>query len=111
MPISLFTATARGVTVPPPPPNPNHERQTTTPGTTYENFFTRLISFIFIAKMGHGFVCKIYNFGVLYKCNKPFGKEALRWLDTVFQGQYLPSLSVNYVAINKVLEKLPPQMY
>ena len=27
---------------------------------------------------------------------------------TVFQGQYLPSLSVNYVAINKHLEKLPP---
>ena len=35
----------------------------------------------------------------------------LRWLDTVFQGQYLPSLSINYVAINKVLEKLPPQLY
>ena len=33
---------------------------------------------------------------------------ALRWLDTVFQGQYLPSLSINYVAINKDLEKLPP---
>ena len=30
----------------------------------------------------------------------------LRWLDTVFQGQYLPSLSINYVAINKVLEKI-----
>ena len=35
----------------------------------------------------------------------------LRWLHTVFQGQYLPSLSINYVAINKVLEKLPPQLY
>ena len=35
----------------------------------------------------------------------------LRWLDTVFQGQYLPSLSINYVAINKDLEKLPPQLY
>ena len=30
----------------------------------------------------------------------------LRWLDTVFQGQYLPSLSISYVAINKVLEKI-----
>ena len=30
----------------------------------------------------------------------------LRWLDMVFQGQYLPSLSVNYVAIGKDLEKL-----
>jgi len=35
----------------------------------------------------------------------------LKWLDTVFQGQYLPSLSINYVTINKVLEKLPPQLY
>ena len=35
----------------------------------------------------------------------------LRWLDIVFQGQYLPSLSINYVAINNVLEKLPPQLY
>ena len=35
----------------------------------------------------------------------------LRWLDTLFQGQYLPSLSINYVAINKVLEKFRPQLY
>ena len=38
-------------------------------------------------------------------------KFHLRWLDIVFQGQYLPSLSVNYVAINKDLEKLIPQLY
>ena len=37
--------------------------------------------------------------------------RVIRWLDTVFQGQYLPSLSVNYVTINKDLEKLPPQLY
>ena len=36
---------------------------------------------------------------------------SLRWLDIVFQGQYLPSLSVNYVAISKDLEKLTPQLY
>ena len=36
---------------------------------------------------------------------------ALRWLDTVFQGQYLSRLSVDYVAINKDLEKLTPQLY
>ena len=28
----------------------------------------------------------------------------LRWLDTVFQGQYLRSLSKNHIAINKDLE-------
>ena len=38
-------------------------------------------------------------------------QTVLRWLDTVFQGQYLPSLSANYVAINKDLEKLTPQLY
>ena len=37
--------------------------------------------------------------------------QELRWLDIVFKGQYLPSLSVNYVAINKDLEKLTPQLY
>ena len=38
-------------------------------------------------------------------------QRALRWLDTVFQSQYLPNLSINYVAINNVLEKLPPHLY
>ena len=40
-----------------------------------------------------------------------YGGNFLRWLDRVFPGQYLPSLSIKYVAINKVLEKLPPQLY
>ena len=35
----------------------------------------------------------------------------LRWLDTLIQGQYLPNLSINYVTINKDLEKLPPELY
>ena len=39
-------------------------------------------------------------------------KVLLRWLDRVFRGQYLPSLSVNYVVvINRDLEKLPPHLY
>ena len=49
--------------------------------------------------------CKIFRYFV------SITKLVLRWLDTVFQGQYLPSLSINYVAINKVLEKLPLQLY
>ena len=40
-----------------------------------------------------------------------YQNHGLRWLDTVIQGQYLPSLSINYVAMNKDLEKLPPQLY
>ena len=43
--------------------------------------------------------------------NGNYALVPLRWLDTVFQGQYLPSLSINYVAINKDLEKLTPQLY
>ena len=37
--------------------------------------------------------------------------QCLRWLDTVFESEHLPRLSVNYVAINKDLEKLTPQLY
>ena len=39
------------------------------------------------------------------------GNHNLKWLDRVFQGQYLPNLSINYVAVNKDLEKLPSQLY
>ena len=36
----------------------------------------------------------------------------LRLLDTVFQGQYVRSLSINYIPINRAdLEKLPLQLY
>ena len=35
----------------------------------------------------------------------------LRWLDRVFQGEHLPNLSIKYVAINKDLKKLRPQLY
>ena len=37
--------------------------------------------------------------------------KILRWLDRVYQGQYLPSLYINYLAINKDLAKLLPQLY
>ena len=40
-----------------------------------------------------------------------FNERDLKVALWVFQGQYLPSLSINYVAINKDLEKLPPQVY
>ena len=36
---------------------------------------------------------------------------SLRCLNTVFHGKYLPSLSINCVAINKDLKKMPPQLY
>ena len=37
--------------------------------------------------------------------------KILRWLDRVYQDQYLPSLYINYLAINKDLAKLLPQLY
>ena len=35
---------------------------------------------------------------------------ALRWLDWIFWGGYLPSLSINYVAMSKDMEKMFPQL-
>ena len=35
----------------------------------------------------------------------------LRWLDWIFWGGYLPSLSINYVGISKDMEKRLPQLY
>ena len=35
----------------------------------------------------------------------------LRWLDRIFLGGYLPSLSINYVAVSKDMEKRLPQLY
>ena len=46
-----------------------------------------------------------------YSCINKAENNSLRWLDTVFQGPYLPSLKTNYAAINKDLENLPPQLY
>ena len=51
------------------------------------------------------------GFNLAYANSENHAKNNVRWLDTVFQGQYLPSLSINYVAINNDLEKLPPQLY
>ena len=35
----------------------------------------------------------------------------LRWLDWIFWGWYLPSLSINYVGMSKGMEKRLPQLY
>ena len=35
----------------------------------------------------------------------------LRWLDWIFFGGYLPSLSINYVAMSKDMKKTLPQLY
>ena len=36
---------------------------------------------------------------------------SLRWLDWIFLGGYLPSLSINYVGMSKDMEKRLPQLY
>ena len=35
----------------------------------------------------------------------------LRWLNWIFWGWYLPSLSINYVGMSKDIEKRLPQLY
>ena len=37
--------------------------------------------------------------------------EVLRWLDLIFWGWYLPTLSINYVGMSKDMEKSLPQLY
>ena len=37
--------------------------------------------------------------------------HALRWLDWIFLGGYLPSLSFNYVAMSNDMGKRLPQLY
>ena len=37
--------------------------------------------------------------------------QFLRWLDWIFLGRYLPSLSLNYVGMSKDIEKRLPQRY
>ena len=37
--------------------------------------------------------------------------QYLRWLDWIFLGRYLPSLSLNYVGMSKDIEKRLPQLY
>ena len=41
----------------------------------------------------------------------PITADALRWLDWIFFGGYLPSLSINYAAMSKDMEKRFPQLY
>ena len=35
----------------------------------------------------------------------------LRWLDWIFWGWHLPSLSINYIGMSKDMEKRLPQLY
>ena len=44
---------------------------------------------------------------LIRKLRGPQKALSIMWLDEIFQGQYLPSLSIIYVAIHKDLEKLP----
>ena len=55
------------------------------------------------------------NFFLLRLVNKLkidfFCFKELRWLDWIFLGGYLPSLSINYVGMSKDMEKRLPQLY
>ena len=49
--------------------------------------------------------------GAKFRVQGNSSKVTLRWLDWIFWGGYLPSLSINYVAISKDMEKRFPQLY
>ena len=46
-----------------------------------------------------------------YLTPKILEETHLRWLDWIFWGWYLPSLSINYVGMSKDMEKRLPQLY
>ena len=59
---------------------------------------------------------RIYNYSlrsIAAFCSprKDLKTLCLRWLDWIFLGGYLPSLSINYVAMSKDMEKRLPQLY
>ena len=69
-----------------------------------------------VQKMNNALCLWLWNYSTCLKVSYiqwvPFFLSSwLRWLDRVFQGQHLPSLSINYVTITNDLEKLPPQMH
>ena len=51
-------------------------------------------------------ICQVRNWVERFK-----GDCLLRWLDWIFWGGYLPSLSINYVTMSKDMEKKLTQLY
>ena len=52
-----------------------------------------------------------YGTRTLDLCDTGAALYQLRWLDWIFLGGYLPSLSINYVGMSKDMEKRLPQLY
>ena len=52
----------------------------------------------------------IFHFPVS-RARSPLSVSRLRWLDRIFLRGYLPSLSINYVAMSKDMGKRLPQLY
>ena len=51
----------------------------------------------------------LYSFFLLQISDENF--NLLRWLDWIFLGGYLPSLSINYIPTSKDMGKRLPQLY
>ena len=52
-----------------------------------------------------------YNINKLRHQVTQYKRDILRWLDWIFWGWYLPSLSINNVSMNKDMGKKLPQLY
>ena len=54
-------------------------------------------------------ISSLLHYRYIFPASLPL--QYLRWLDWIFLGGYLPSLSINYVAKSKDREKRLPQLY
>ena len=53
----------------------------------------------------------IWKLEKVLDCGYTVSHNTLRWLDWIFWGWYLPTLSINYVCMSKDMEKRLPQLY
>ena len=64
--------------------------------------------------LAFGQTFRIVNNNLIIFVTNSFGlfvSWILKWLDWIFLGGYLPSLSINYVGVSKDMEKRLPQLY
>ena len=72
-----------------------------------------VVNFHEIFAWNHVFYFVSFRFGVRTMRYIPgwHMHSILRWLDWIFWGWYLPTLSINYVGMSKDMEKRLPQLY
>ena len=80
------------------------------PGRSLITLFSTCTCFIFFVNKMMDFLSISWKWERSY-CFKYSVPIRLRWLNWTFWGGYLPSLSINYVAMSKDMEKRSPKLY